>query len=182
LGFSARTAWYVNSYQARDHDLRVHLQDYITLVHSCLTIATPFALISSYSTPFELVNALSLSKVTRLFVDAKLLPKLLPAAMEVGIPTDKIYLLLGRVPGFRTVSELIDSVREKRIPFVGVRPVKNDTLAYLVFSSGTTGLPKGELRCPLPKTTAYGFSSCHDIPRQHKLFSHADRNRDQGCR
>jgi acyl-CoA synthetase (AMP-forming)/AMP-acid ligase II len=134
--------------------LKVHFQDFITLIHSCLIVTTPFALISCYSTPFELRYALSLAKVTRLFVDAKLLPKLLPVAKEVGIPTDKIHLLLGNAPGFRTVSELVDRVREKQAPFVGVRPVKNDTLAYLVFSSGTTGLPKGELKYTLQKMSA----------------------------
>ncbi|EKM74390.1 hypothetical protein AGABI1DRAFT_65577 [Agaricus bisporus var. burnettii JB137-S8] len=116
--------------------------DYITVIHSCLIVTSPFSLISGYSTPFELRHALSLAKVTRLFVDAKLLPKLLPVAKEIGIPTDKIYLLLGNAPGFRTISELVDHINEKQIPFSGVRPAKNDTLAYLVFSSGTTGLPK----------------------------------------
>lgn len=128
-------------------------QDYITLIHSCLMFTSPFSLISSYSTPFELRHALSLAKVTRLFVDAKLLPKLLPVAKELGIPTDRIYLLLGNAPGFRTISELVDRINEKQIPFSGVRPAKNDTLAYLVFSSGTTGLPKGESKDLLHEMT-----------------------------
>lgn len=67
--------------------------DYIALVHSCLMITTPFALISSYSTPFELKHALTLSKATSLFVDAKFLPAVLPVAKEVGLPLNKIFVL-----------------------------------------------------------------------------------------
>lgn len=95
-------------------------QDYITLVHSCLVMTTPFALISSYSTAFELRHALNLTKVTRLFVDAKLLPTLLPVAKEMGIPTDRIYLLLGDAPGFRSVSELVNHVTEKRLSLIHI--------------------------------------------------------------
>ncbi|KAF5348471.1 hypothetical protein D9756_009591 [Leucocoprinus leucothites] len=116
--------------------------EYITLIHSCLMITTPFALISSYSTPFELKHGFTLSKATRLFVDAKLLPSLLPVAKEAGIPADKIYLLLGEASGFKTTQDFVDDVYQKNIPFPGIRPAKNDTLAYLVFSSGTSGLPK----------------------------------------
>jgi acyl-CoA synthetase (AMP-forming)/AMP-acid ligase II len=133
-------------------------QDYITLVHSCLVITTPFSLISSYSTPFELRHALNLTKVTRLFVDAKLLPTLLPVAKEMGIPTDRIYLLLGNAPGFKTVSDLVNKVTDKGIPFIGIRPANKDTLAYLVLSSGTTGLPKGE---PIPF-----YRTCQLMPFQ----------------
>lgn len=56
-------------------------------------ITTPFALISSYSTPFELKHALTLSKATSLFVDAKFLPAVLPVAKEVGLPLNKIFVL-----------------------------------------------------------------------------------------
>lgn len=77
-------------------------------------------------------------------MDAKLLPNLLPVAKEVGIPVDRIHLLLGEAPGFKTIQDFVDEVSQKNIPFVGIRPAKNDTLAYLVFSSGTSGLPKGE--------------------------------------
>ncbi|KAF8887155.1 hypothetical protein BD779DRAFT_1786298 [Infundibulicybe gibba] len=108
------------------------VKDYATLVQSLLVITTPFALISSYSTPFELKHALDLSKPTRLFV----------AAEEVGISPQKVYILGGHVRGRRSFSEMIDDARDKQIPREPVRPVGKDTLAYLVFSSGTSGLPK----------------------------------------
>ncbi|KXN90934.1 putative 4-coumarate--CoA ligase 1 [Leucoagaricus sp. SymC.cos] len=116
--------------------------DYVTLIHSCLMITTPFVLISSYSTPFELKHALTLSKASRLFVDAKLLPNLLPVAKEVGISEEKIYLLLGQASGFKSLQDFVDDVNRKQTPFIGILPATNDTLAYLIFSSGTSGLPK----------------------------------------
>jgi long-subunit acyl-CoA synthetase (AMP-forming) len=109
-----------------------------------LKITTPFTLISSYSTPFELKHALTLSKATRIFADAKLLPNLLPVTKEVGIPVENIHILHGKVPGFKTIQDFVDDVREKNITSVDIRPARNDTLAYLVFSSGTSGLPKGD--------------------------------------
>jgi long-subunit acyl-CoA synthetase (AMP-forming) len=38
---------------------------------------------------------------------------------------------------------IIQDVRKRKVPTVGIRPAGKDTLAYLVFSSGTSGLPKG---------------------------------------
>lgn len=113
------------------------------MVHACIFIATPFALLSSYSTPFEFKHAFTLSKATRLFVQSKLLPVVLPVAQEVGFPLDNIYILDGPAETRRTFSGMVDEVRHKKLSPVSVRPAKNDTLAYLVFSSGTSGPPKG---------------------------------------
>ncbi|KAF8157900.1 hypothetical protein B0H34DRAFT_706636 [Crassisporium funariophilum] len=116
--------------------------EYITLVHSCMQITVPFALISSYSTAFELKHALTLSKVTRLFVDAKFLKKVLPVAKQVGMDLNNIYVMKGNVKGRRSFWSIINDVRTKKIPAEDIRPATKDTLAYLVFSSGTSGLPK----------------------------------------
>ncbi|KAF8887030.1 hypothetical protein CPB84DRAFT_1684829 [Gymnopilus junonius] len=129
--------------------------EYITLVHACLRIAVPFALISSYSTPFELKHALKLTKATRLFVDEKFLPTILPVAKELGLSSDRIYLLkeVGGKGGKKAKTKkggkerksfrsLLEGVRKRNTPIVDIRPAKKDTLAYLVFSSGTSGLPK----------------------------------------
>ncbi|KAF9816914.1 hypothetical protein IEO21_03788 [Rhodonia placenta] len=116
--------------------------DYVTLVHSLLYIATPFALLSAHSTAFELTHGLRTADVTRLFVQPRLLQTALQAAKEVGLPEDRIYILGGSPPGRKSFGEAIDDVRARKIPRIPVRPAKRDTLAYLVFSSGTTGLPK----------------------------------------
>ncbi|GLB38764.1 putative AMP-binding enzyme C-terminal domain [Lyophyllum shimeji] len=116
--------------------------DYITIVHSLLAITTPFVLISSYSTPFELKHALELSKATRLFVSTRLLPLVLPVAKTVGIPSSKIYILEGRVKGRKSFAEMIEGVERRKMPILQPRHATKDTLAYLIFSSGTSGLPK----------------------------------------
>ena len=49
----------------------------------------------------------------------------------------------GHVSGRRSFSRLVDEMEIKKPDLIPVRSVSKDTLAYLVFSSGTTGLPKG---------------------------------------
>ncbi|KAK2463763.1 hypothetical protein APHAL10511_004201 [Amanita phalloides] len=116
--------------------------DYITLVHACLYIATPFALISSLSKPLELSHAFKLSKPTCLFVDGKLLPIVLPIAREFGISSEKIYILSGCTSGRKSLSQLIDETQTRAAEIIPVHHARKDTLAYLIYSSGTTGLPK----------------------------------------
>jgi long-subunit acyl-CoA synthetase (AMP-forming) len=119
------------------------LQEYITLVHAFVRLATPFAPISSYSTPFELKHALNLTKATRLFVDEKFLTTVVPLATELGIDTNRIYLIKGNSNSRKSCWSIIDDVRRKKISRVDARTATKNTLAYLVFSSGTSGLPKG---------------------------------------
>jgi long-subunit acyl-CoA synthetase (AMP-forming) len=121
------------------------LQEYIVLMHSLLAITTPFAPISS-DIPFELNHLIKSSKCTRLFVHAQLLHKVLPVANNAGIPRSRIYILEGMAQGWKSLSELIDNARTKNIVPVSIRPAAKETLAYLIFSSGTTGLPKGWIR------------------------------------
>jgi len=66
-------------------------------------------------------------------------------ATEFGISDREIYLMNEDISGQDTVSveSLIRRVGDKQIPEERVRIVSKDTLGYLVFSSGTTGLPKG---------------------------------------
>ena len=135
----------VSKYHRFLHDRTSALpdQDYIAFVHACLYIATPFTLISALSKAFELKHALKLSKATCLFVDEKLLSAVLPIAKEVGISSMKIFPMSGHVSGRRSFSQLIDETQRRKADIVPVRSVRKDTLAYLIFSSGTTGLPKG---------------------------------------
>ena len=120
----------------------------MVLVHSLLVITTPFALFSTYATPREMTHSLGKSKATHMFVHASILPRFLPVARQLGFPEDHIYILEGtnptdlRLPSFE---HLIQNVRSKKIPREPVRPAETNTLAYLTFSSGTSGLPKGTI-------------------------------------
>ena len=118
-------------------------QDYVVLVIALLKIAIPFVPISCYSTPFELRHALSLTQVTRLFVAPQYRSRVSPIATELGIPSHEIYLMNEDISGQVSVESLIRRAKEKQIPEEQVRIVSKDTLGSLIFSSGTTGLPKG---------------------------------------
>ena len=113
------------------------------LVHALFKNAIPIALIPSGATAFELEHLFRTSEATRLFVHAALLPQALAVAHKLGLPDERIYILEGRAEGRKRLAEAIDEVRKRKLARVPSRAVKRDTLAYLVFSSGTSGLPKG---------------------------------------
>ena len=71
----------------------------------------------------------------------QLLPTVVPAAKNVGI--NNIYVLGQKIEGLRTFEEMLEDARSQAITPVSPRAVTKDTLAYLMFSSGTTGHPKG---------------------------------------
>lgn len=118
--------------------------EYPVVIHALLATTVPCALFSATSTKFELEHALRLSKATHVFVHPTCLALLLPVAKVVGLSTKKIYIVGGRAKGFVSLTDAITRMKTlKRAP-VDVKPAGKDTLAYIVFSSGTTGLPKGE--------------------------------------
>ncbi|KIJ26177.1 hypothetical protein M422DRAFT_192574 [Sphaerobolus stellatus SS14] len=119
--------------------------DYCTLIHALLGLTAPFALFSSYATPHELKHFLNRSKSTHMFVHADLLEKFLSVAREEDFPFENIFVLDGKVTSglkFRSLDNMITEVRRNQLPKEPVRAAGKDTLAYLVFSSGTSGLPK----------------------------------------
>ncbi|KAI0766416.1 acetyl-CoA synthetase-like protein [Trametes elegans] len=121
--------------------MSVNCLEYVTIVHALFRAAIPYALIPS-STAFELQHLLRTSEATRLFVHPSLLPQTIEVARAVGLSEDRIYSLEGRVEGRTDLASAIDGVRTRGVPRLPSRPVTKDALAYLVFSSGTSGLPK----------------------------------------
>jgi acyl-CoA synthetase (AMP-forming)/AMP-acid ligase II len=105
-----------------------------------LLLATPFALFNPSWTPFEFEYALKLTKPTRVIVEDQLLPTLVSKIENIG--AENIYILGKKIEGFRNLEEIVEDARLRTMTPASPRPAKRDTLAYLVFSSGTTGFPR----------------------------------------
>ena len=86
-------------------------------------------------------------------------------AKESGLPEKSIFILQGDVTGKVSLPRLIEYAKARGLPKIATRTVQDDTLAYLMFSSGTTGLPKGYFThvkfCPLIlyEFSGYGLAS-----------------------
>ncbi|KAA1476774.1 acetyl-CoA synthetase-like protein [Dentipellis sp. KUC8613] len=119
-----------------------NVMEFPTLVFSLLKIAVPFSLLPAYSTVSELAALLELSDVTRLFISPAMQATALRAAAQTGFPHDRIYALQGQVRGFKSLSDIIDDARARGSFRVPTRAIDENQLAYMAFSSGTTGFPK----------------------------------------
>ena len=73
----------------------------------------------------------------------QLLPTVVQAAKNVGMTNIYVYVLGQKTEGLITFEEMVEDARSRAIAPVLPRAVTKDTLAYLMFSSGTTGHPKG---------------------------------------
>jgi acyl-CoA synthetase (AMP-forming)/AMP-acid ligase II len=119
------------------------VKEFPILALALLKIAVPMALLPSQSTLHETKALLKLSNITFLFASEHMYPHAAAAAKEVGLPEDRIIILQGNVTGKVSLPRLIEEVKTRGLPRLPTQTVQDDTLAYLVFSSGTTGLPKG---------------------------------------
>lgn len=154
-------------------------QDYIALVHALWALTVPFALLSSHSTTFELEHLLRVSRVTRLFVHPNALDRALLVAHKVGLSADRIHILEGHVHGRLSLDDVI--TRTRGVPRIKAREAGKDTLAYLLFSSGTSGPPKGVKKIGLFRLfyCTQIQDSGHDISREY--FSTDEMRADHCC-
>jgi acyl-coenzyme A synthetase/AMP-(fatty) acid ligase len=80
--------------------------------------------------------------VTRIFVYPSMLGSTLIAAGDANLPQNLIYTFEGTVNGRSSLSDMIEDALVRKIQPVSPRSVEKDTVAYLLFSSGTTGEPQ----------------------------------------
>ena len=125
------------------------MQDYPIIVFASLQTTIPLALLNSHSTAPELVHQLKLARVTHLVVGPTSVPVVKKAIKLAGLSKIGMTILEGGGAKARegevSLQRLINRTKKQGVQPAGVTPVKRDTLAYLVFSSGTSGLPKGAL-------------------------------------
>jgi len=115
----------------------------VALIHSLLAAGIPFALFLASPTPYELKHLVKASKVKKVFTSPRNFENARIVAKEAGFSeSDGIFILEGKVEGKRSFDDLVRSVKEPAKNYAKV--VNRDALAYLIFSSGTTGPPKGE--------------------------------------
>jgi len=108
-----------------------------------LAAGIPFALFPATPTLYELRDLVRLSKAKTIFTSPRNLKNARIVGKEAGFSeSNGIFILEGKVEGERSFDDLVCSVKEPSKDCV--KPVDKDTLAYLLFSSGTTGPPKGE--------------------------------------
>lgn len=87
----------------------------------------------------------------RIFVHPSLLKKAISAAKQAGVhlkPED--FIILGEKPNrskYVDFCSLVENVKLRNLPRAPIAKASKDSLAYLMFSSGTSGLPKGVCGC-----------------------------------
>lgn len=146
-------------------------------VHRLSGIATPANAMYSAS---ELEYQLKASGAKALITCVPLLETALKAARSAGIPDDRVFITEGawepkKVP-FKTLDELIKEGRSlpELEPLDWVKGQGSRQVAYLCFSSGTSGLPVSRCfyRCAL--LTDRGAESSHDLAPECHRQHHAN--------
>jgi hypothetical protein len=159
------------------------------LAHSLLAAGIPFALFPASPTPYELKHLVKVSKVKKIFTSPRNLENARIAAEENGFSeSDGIFILEGEVKGQKSFDDLVRSVKEPAKDYA--KPVGKEALAYLVFSSGTTGPPKGDtamdtILLPVLIPLSLAASSRHAVTQEYHGLNltglHLGGTKPRGC-
>ncbi|KAJ3875669.1 hypothetical protein F5051DRAFT_356760 [Lentinula edodes] len=116
--------------------------DYIVLFHALIYLAIPFAMVLASSSVVELEHMIKQAPVTNIFASPDILPRALAVAERFGLGKEVFHVVDGSVDGYSNLSSLITQTQANSVAEVKVQPVQQDTIAYIIFSSGTSGTPK----------------------------------------
>ncbi|KAL5632519.1 hypothetical protein ACGC1H_005464 [Rhizoctonia solani] len=120
--------------------------DYPVVVFALLQTTIPVALLNSHSTAPELAHQLKLARVSHVIVGPSSVSVLTQALQIAGLRNIGMTIVEGcgkhARAGELSLQRLIDRTKKRGVQPAGIMDAKRDTLAYLVFSSGTSGLPK----------------------------------------
>jgi len=93
--------------------------------------------------PAEQTHALlKQANVRTLFISPKRYVRSQETLAASSIPEERVFILQGHVEGKISLPDLINHVKLHGLLPVPTQPVRRETLACIMFSSGTTGLPK----------------------------------------
>ncbi|QRW20279.1 AMP binding enzyme [Rhizoctonia solani] len=150
--------------------------DYPTVVFALLQTAIPVALLNSHSTAPELAHQLKLARVTHVIVGPSSIPILKRALQIAGLRNVGMTIMEGcgkrARAGELTLQGLIDRTKKLGVQPAGIADVKRHTLAYLVFSSGTTVMiSHGNLNACYAQILTWAFYSLQAQPREQPRYS-----------
>ncbi|KAF2724363.1 acetyl-CoA synthetase-like protein [Polychaeton citri CBS 116435] len=119
---------------------------YPVAMHATLRVGGKISGASPAYNVEEMTYALQKADAKFLMTHANSMEVATAAAKAAGIPKERLFLLEGKLQGFKTIKELIEEGKKEsdQVPYFTIPRGKTnfDICGFLSFSSGTTGLPK----------------------------------------